>query len=75
METPIGSLRRKCLDQVMVLGVPHLRLMLGSHFAYYHRSRKSSSSRKDMPEPRAKRPPEDEFVVEIAEVWGLLHRY
>ena len=33
----IGSIRRQCLDHVVVLSQRHLRKLLKSYFAYYHR--------------------------------------
>jgi putative transposase len=75
VERLIGSIRRECLDHVIVLGESHLRRILKSYFAYYHNSRTHLSLYKDAPEPRAKQPPEDGRVIEIAEVGGLHHRY
>ncbi len=70
-----SSIRRECLDHVIVLGENHLRRILRSYFDYYHRSRTHLSLCKDAPEPRAKQAPECGPVIEIAEVGGLHHRY
>ena len=75
MERLIGSIRRECLDHTIVLSENHLRRILKSYFAYYHRSRTHISLAKDAPEPRAKQLPELGAVIEIAEVGGLHHRY
>ena len=75
VERLIGSIRRECLDHVIVLGERHLRRILRSYFGYYHRSRTHLSLGKDAPEPRAMQPLEMGEVVEIAEVGGLHHRY
>jgi transposase InsO family protein len=75
VERLIGSIRRECLDHVIVLGENHLRRILRSYFAYYHGSRTHLSLCKDAPEPRAKQAPECGRVIEIAEVGGLHHRY
>ena len=39
VERLIGSIRRECLDHVIVLGEKHLRRLLGQYLRYYHRSR------------------------------------
>jgi putative transposase len=75
VERLIGSIRRECLDHVIVLCENHLRRILKSYFAYYHGSRTHLSLFKDAPVPRAKQPSEDGRVFEIAEVGGLHHRY
>jgi transposase InsO family protein len=75
VERLIGSIRRDCLDHVIVLGEQHLRRILTSYFAYYHRSRTHLSLDKDAPESRAVQPSKFSTVVELAEVGGLHHRY
>jgi transposase InsO family protein len=75
VERLIGSIRRECLDHVIVLGENHLRRIMRGYIAYYHRSRTHLSLCKDAPEPRAKQPPDLGAVIEIAEVGGLHHRY
>jgi putative transposase len=75
VERLIGSIRRDCLDHVIVLGEQHLRGILTSYLAYYHRSRTHLSLDKDAPEPRAVQPPKLGPVVEFPEVGGLHHRY
>jgi len=74
-ERLIGSIRRECLDHVIVLGEKHLKRVLGEYFRYYHRSRTHLSLEKDCPEPRAVQPPGVGEVVEFPEVGGLHHRY
>jgi putative transposase len=75
VERLIGSIRRDCVDHVIVLGEQHLRRILTSYFAYYHRSRTHLSLDKDPPETRAVQPSKFGTVVELAEVGGLHHRY
>jgi transposase InsO family protein len=75
VERLIGSIRRECLNHVIVLGENHLRRIMRSYIAYYHRSRTHLSLCKDAPEPRAKQPPKCGPVIKIAEVGGLHHRY
>jgi putative transposase len=49
----IGSVRRECLDHVIVLNEASLLRTLTSYFDYYHRSRTHLSLCKDSPEPRS----------------------
>src|SRR6516164_6209449 len=51
VERVIGSIRRECLDQVIVFNENSLRRTLNSYFDYYHRSRTHLSLGKDAPEP------------------------
>jgi hypothetical protein len=51
-ERVIGSVRRECLDHVIVLGEQHLRRRLGDYFEHYHRWRCHRSLAMDCPEPR-----------------------
>jgi putative transposase len=75
VERLIGSIRRKCLNHVIVFNETHLRRILKSYIEYYHCSRTHLSLAKDAPMPRAKQPPDLGAVIEIAEVGGLHHRY
>ena len=74
-ERLVGSVRRECLDHVIVLGERHLHRILKSYFVYYHRSRTHLSLGKDAPETRPVHPPSMGAIVELPEVGGLHHRY
>jgi len=74
-ERLVGSIRRDCLDHVIVLGERHLHRILTSYFAYYHRSRTHLSLDKEAPEPRPVLQDDAGEVVELPEVGGLHHRY
>jgi putative transposase len=74
-ERVIGSLRRECLDYVVVLGEKHLRRIMRHYLSYYHGARTHLALEKDAPEPRSVQPPEKGRVVEVPEVGGLHHRY
>ncbi len=52
-ERVIGSIRRECLDHIIVLNEKHLRGTLKEYFSYYHESRTHLGLKKDVPEPRA----------------------
>jgi putative transposase len=71
----IGSLRRECLDHVMVLNEASLRRIIRSYFQYYEHSRTHLALEKDAPASRAIHPPELGVVVELPQVRGLHHRY
>jgi putative transposase len=75
VERVIGSIRRECLDHVIVFRESSLRRMLNSYFDYYHRSRTHLSLGKDSPEPRAVQPPEMGSVEAVPQVGGLHHHY
>ena len=75
VERLIGSIRRECLDHVIILHESGLRRMLRSYFEYYERSRTHLALGKDAPIPRAVQPHELGRVVELPQVGGLHHRY
>ena len=76
VERLIGSVRRECLDHMLVLGERHLRHILTGYFAYYHGARTHLALEKDAPDGRPVVPAEvGPVVVGIPEVGGLHHRY
>lgn len=75
IERLIGSVRRECLDHVIVFNQDHLHRLLESYFSYYHRSRTHLALDKDAPEPRPVRGPQEGNIVAMDEVGGLHHRY
>ena len=75
VERIIGSIRRECLDHVVVFDERHLRRVLSAYFRYHHRSRTHLSLDKDCPEPRPIQPPSAGTVVAFPQVGGLHHRY
>ena len=74
-ERLIGSIRRECLDHVIVFNESSLRRLLNLYFTYYLRSRTHLALGKDPPVSRPVQPPELGAVVELPEVGGLHHRY
>jgi len=73
VERVIDSIRRECLDHVIVLDEESLRRTLRSYFSYYHRSRLHLSLERDSPESRPVQLVGR--VVVFPEVGGLHHRY
>jgi putative transposase len=66
-ERVIGSIRRECLDDVIVFGEAHLRRLLSAHVAYYHRSRTHLGLGKDTPDGRPIQPTSAGKVIVVPE--------
>ena len=75
VERLIGSIRRACLDDVIVLNERHLRRVLHSYVDYYHTWRTHRSLEMDAPKPRVIQPPAIGPVRKVPEVGGLHHHY
>jgi transposase InsO family protein len=75
VERLIGSIRRECLDHVVIVNEKHLRRVLREYLGYYSEARTHLGLRKDCPEARAIEPPEAGRVVALPRVGGLHHRY
>ena len=75
VERVIGTIRRECLDHVIVFNQASLYRHVKSFLAYYHESRTHLSLAKDSPEPRPVHEAECGAVVAIPQVDGLHHRY
>jgi transposase InsO family protein len=74
-ERVIGTLRRECIDHVIVLGEQHLRRILRKYLEYYHGSRTHLALDKDAPEPRERESVDGGKVVALPMAGGLHHRY
>jgi len=70
-----GSVRRECLNHVIVINDNHLRRLLTNYFRYYHESRTHLSLEKDAPESRAVQSTKSQRIIQIPQVGGLHHRY
>ena len=75
VERFIGSIRRECLDHIIVLSERHLRRILASFLAYYHGWRTHLALATDSPDPRPAQPPALGPVIAVPEVGGLHHHY
>ena len=73
VERVIGSIRRECLDHVIIFDEASLRRTLHSYFSSYHRSRLHLSLDRDSPDPRPVH--SGGKVIAFPEVGGLHHRY
>ena len=74
-ERVIGSIRRECLDHVVVIGERHLREILSKYVDYYNGTRTHLSLSKDAPKPRTVQLPSQGRVVKVRRVGGLHHEY
>ena len=75
VERLIGSIRRECLDHIIVSGERSLPRALASYTFYYHNWRTHLSLGKDAPRWRRTQSSAKGQVVEIREVGGLHHHY
>jgi hypothetical protein len=73
VERVIGSIRRECLDHVIVLGPKHLRHLLRDYADYYNNDHTHLALQKDSPNSRSV---EINGVIQSRSVLGgLHHRY
>ena len=75
VERVIGTIRRECLDHMIVISERCLRRHLQSFITYYHRSRTHLALENDSPESRPIQPPPLGRIIAIPEAGGLHHRY
>jgi transposase InsO family protein len=75
VERLIGSIRRECLDHVVIWNERALRRHLQHFLAYYHQWRTHLALDKDAPLARAAQSPTDGRIVAIPHVGGLHHHY
>jgi transposase InsO family protein len=74
-ERIIGSIRRDCLDHIIVLSEDHLHRILSKYFSYYHEARAHLSLERNSPIPRSVQLPEHGRVISKAYLGGLHHCY
>jgi transposase InsO family protein len=72
-ERLIGSIRRECLDHVVILSEGHLRRVIKAYAAYYNQVRTHLALAKDAPHPRSVQPLGD--IVAKPVLGGLHHQY
>jgi putative transposase len=75
VERFVGSVRRECLDHVIVLTAAGLQRVLSEYVAYYSRTRTHLALNKDSPVPRPVAPPTAGRVIATPPVGGLHHCY
>jgi len=74
-ERVIGSIRRECLDHLVVISERHVLRILAKYVEYYNEARTHLSLAKDAPKPRSVQPPSEGKVMEVPRVGGLHHEY
>ncbi len=74
-ERLIGSIRRECLDHVIVFNERHLRRLLRAYLTYYNTTRLHQALHNDSPLFRDIHPPALGSIAAIPLVAGLHHRY
>jgi hypothetical protein len=74
-ERLIGSIRRECLDHIIIGNERGLRRVLHAYVEYYLKSRTHLSLGKDAPVSRQVASPGDGDIVAIPQLGGLHHRY
>lgn len=72
-ERLIGTVRRACLDRMVIFGASHLRRVLASYTAYHNQARTHLALQKDAPLHRAVQ--RSGVIVAIAILAGLRHQY
>jgi Integrase core domain len=72
-ERLIGTVRRECLDRILIFGESHLRRVLASYAAYYNQTRTHLALQKDAPLRRAVQ--RSGAIVAIPILAGLHHQY
>jgi len=75
VERLIGSIRRECLDHVIVFHARHLYRVLSDYFQYYHCHRTHRALNQDCPQPRPVEPPEQGNIIALPLLGGLHHHY
>ena len=74
VERLIGTLRRECLDHVIVMNEPHLRRVIRDYLEYYHQDRTHRSLDQDCPVSRSVETIDPGKICEFPKVGGLHHR-
>ena len=72
-ERLIGTVRRECLDRMLIFGESHLRRVLALYAAYYNQARTHLALGKDAPLGRAIQ--RSGVIVAIPILSGLHHQY
>lgn len=77
VERVIGTIRRECLDHLIVWNEKHLRKTLTDYIYYYNNDRTHYNLDKDSPYKREVqcKPDDNSIIIKLPRVGGLHHRY
>ncbi len=75
VERMIGSIRRECVNHIIVLSEAHLRRQLKQYFTYYHDTRTHLSLAKQCPKHMKINTHNQGNVIALPHVGGLHHEY
>jgi transposase InsO family protein len=75
VERLIGSIRRECLNHLIVCNARHLKRLLRSYFIYYHDARTHLALAKQCPKPRPVALPHQGKIIAFPHIGGLHHEY
>jgi transposase InsO family protein len=73
VERLIGTVRRECLDRMLIFGEAHLRRVLSSYATYYNEVRTHLALGKDTPAGRTAQ--RSGNIIAIPILSGLHHHY
>jgi len=74
-ERVFGTLRRDCLDHLIVMGERHARAILAEYVRYYNEERTHQALGADSPMPREPGPAAGGRIVSFEHLSGLHHSY
>ena len=74
-ERLLGSVRRECLDHIMIVSEAHLRRVLKEYVAYFNRSRPHQGIDQRVPDPENTPAGNAGKVVSFPVLGGLHHEY
>ena len=75
VERVIGSIRRECLDHLVIFNERHLRQVFTCYLDYYHLTWTHLSLDKDCSEQRPIQVPKVGKIIAIPQVGGMHYRY
>ncbi len=74
-ERCLGSIRRECLDHLLILGEAHLRRILEEYVAYFNRDRPHQGLQQQIPDPPTEVACHAETICATPVLGGLHHTY